>query len=339
MDHKNPRITVLLSVYNGEEFISEAVESILAQTLSDFEFVIYDDGSTDNTREIVARFNDPRIEVRANPKNKGLVVNLADGVRCARGDFIARMDADDIAHPCRFEQQVQFLDENPGVDVLGTGVVFFSSAGETLGIQPTLHDDIALSLFFDFTMMHPTVMFRTAALKRSGLNYDPDFATSEDFDLWTRMIRTHQFHNLPLPLLRMREHTTKMTKTRREEFIKSADLIRARQLGELGLSSETPGAAIFFNAARSDLISSRTDFELLQELLCRIIKANKSVCLFSQPKLEIYAAAFFRATCRRALLRGSPSGAAFWQSKLRRYDELSARQYVGMGWRTLRAFV
>lgn len=339
MTQRRSRVTVLLSVFNGAEFIADAIQSILDQTYSDFTFVIYDDGSTDDTLRIIKGFGDPRIELRANAVNQGLAANLADGVRRAQGDFIARMDADDVAFRDRFERQIAFLDANPSVDVLGTSVVFFSGASETIGIQPRDHCDIAISLFFNFTMMHPTVVLRTVALRASDFNYDPAFNGAEDFDLWARMIRSRRFHNLQVPLLRMREHGDKVSVAKREEVRRVANKVRARQLLELGVSLEPQDAKIFFGAAWADPVDTAADLARLEKVLLRIIEANKWARVFDQPKLENYAASFFRESCRQALMRGNASGAAFWRSELRRHERLGAREIGGMAWRTTCALV
>ena len=122
---KKCRITVLMSVYNGERYLKEAIESILNQTYKDFEFVIYDDCSTDNTPEIIESYSDSRIVYRRNSVNQGLTRNLADGVSRSAADYIARMDADDIAYPERLERQLEWMEHHPEVTVLGSPVSFF----------------------------------------------------------------------------------------------------------------------------------------------------------------------------------------------------------------------
>ncbi len=339
MTRQQPRITVLLPVYNGESYIAEAIGSILNQTFPDFKLVIYDDGSTDRTLQEIERFDDARIELRALPVNRGRSPNLSEGVQRAQSEFIARMDADDVAHPERFQKQVAFLDENPEVDILGSNVVFFSEQGEALGIQPEHHEDIAIALLFGFTMLHPTVMMRTSSLRNRGFNYDPRLVISEDFDLWVRMARSGRLHNLQLPLLRMREHPSKVTRTDRRNAEAEGDRVRQKQLEELGVRLGEGEAEVFFRAARSEPAENSLELSQLDRVLNHIISANRAAEIFHQSKLESAAASLFRATCRRSLMMGRSSGAAYWRSNLRRYERLSSRELAGMMWRTAQAML
>jgi glycosyltransferase involved in cell wall biosynthesis len=122
MDTISPRITVLMSVYNAQLFIAEAVESVLNQIFKDFEFLIFEDKSTDSSLEILRSYSDPRIRLIANEHNQGLTKNLASGMRIARGEFVARMDADDVCVPNRLETQLAYLEEHPEISVLGSAV-------------------------------------------------------------------------------------------------------------------------------------------------------------------------------------------------------------------------
>ena len=145
------RVTILMSVYNGSAYLSQAIDSIINQTFGDFEFVIYDDASTDDSYDIIRCYEDPRIVIRRNSENKGLTKNLSEGIFKSESAYIARMDADDIAHPDRLRRQVEYLDSHSDIDVLGTNVVFFDEKNKFIGRQPESHDEIAVYLFFGFT--------------------------------------------------------------------------------------------------------------------------------------------------------------------------------------------
>jgi glycosyltransferase involved in cell wall biosynthesis len=139
-----PRISVVMSVYNGEKYLRQAIESILQQTYTDFEFIIIDDGSTDSSREIIQSYDDKRIRLVINEQNIGLTKSLNKGIRLAKGEFIARMDADDISLPQRFEKQVAYLDSHPEVGVLGTYANIIDHRGKIINniIFPTEHETI-----------------------------------------------------------------------------------------------------------------------------------------------------------------------------------------------------
>ena len=181
-----PVVTVLMSVYNGEKYLRQAIDSILNQTLRDFEFVIYDDCSNDSTAEIINSYSDTRIVYRRNSSNKGLTANLADGVKRSAARYIARMDADDVAYSNRLKRQVEWMDVHPEITILGTPVKYFSvSPGDgALSEQPQDDATIKARLFIDFTLMHPSIMIRRDDLVNRGINYNTDFRYSQDHALY-----------------------------------------------------------------------------------------------------------------------------------------------------------
>lgn len=206
---KKCRITVLMSVYNGERYLREAIESILNQTYKEFEFVIYDDCSTDHTPEIIKSYSDSRIIYRRNSVNQGLTRNLADGVSRSEADYIARMDADDIAYLERLARQVEWMDRHPEVTILGSFVNYFKEKLGDLGIakQPTDDKTIKATLFISFTLMHPSIIIRREDFVKHGLNYDPEYRCSQDHALYLDCIRKGlKFANTEEPLLHMRAH-------------------------------------------------------------------------------------------------------------------------------------
>ncbi|MBN2585368.1 glycosyltransferase [Patescibacteria group bacterium] len=196
-----PRVSVVMSVYNGEQYLREAVNSIINQTFADFELILINDGSTDGTSAILQQLTDPRIVLFNHSQNAGLVARLREGVEQARGELIARMDADDISLPERFAKQVAFFDTHPEVGLLGTAMRQVDSTGRLLAIisPPTKHLLIKWNSLFEATVMHPTVMMRKTAVLQAG-NYNLDYIHVEDTELWSRMIMITNFANLPDPL-------------------------------------------------------------------------------------------------------------------------------------------
>jgi len=176
-------ITVLMSVFNAERYLSFAIQSILDQSFSNFEFLIIDDGSTDASKEIIASYNDPRIRYVKSEINLNLCRSLAKGVTLARGEFIARMDADDVAHSQRLERQLSTMRIRPDLNLLGTNVRCIDENNKIIGYPKVTSDPLNLrwSLFFRNCFNHPTVMIRTAALRKSGLNYGVVPASIADY--------------------------------------------------------------------------------------------------------------------------------------------------------------
>ena len=199
-------LTVLMSVYNGEIYLEEAIESILHQTFTDFDFLIIDDASTDKTSDILEKFTqqDSRIKIITNEKNSGLAYSLAKGVEAAKTPWIARMDADDISMRDRLEKQMKYLAENPETDILGGYALDINDRGEILDSRkvPTDHDNIVKFIWTN-PLIHPTVLFRRSAILKIGSYYcKTPKRIPEDYDLWFRSCAAGlQFANLPEPLI------------------------------------------------------------------------------------------------------------------------------------------
>lgn len=239
-----PRITVLMPVFNGAAFLRPAIESILDQTYRDFELLIIDDGSTDASREVAAGFADPRIRRLENGRNLGLIATLNRGLDLARGEYIARMDADDLSFPERFARQVGFLDGHPEVGVCGTWYERAAPEGTTLMQPPSEDALIRLLLTFDTVFAHNTIMLRRHLLERHGLRYDPAFPYAEDYDFWVRCARHTRLANIPEVLLHYRYHEGNTSSRFKTEQIRTADRVRAAYLADLGLVPTTEELAV-----------------------------------------------------------------------------------------------
>jgi glycosyltransferase involved in cell wall biosynthesis len=217
-----PVVTVLMSVHNGLPYLAEAVDSILAQSFREFEFLILDDASTDGTREFLRQQTDPRIRVVELDKNIGLTAALNRGVAEARGEFIARQDADDISDPRRLELQLGFLSGHPSCAVLGSQARIIDGAGRSLGKKdfPLSYRGIAFAHLLDNALAHSAVTFRKAAVVAAG-GYDEAWPASQDYELWSRMSERHALANLPERLLTLRVVGTSITQThKRPELIR-----------------------------------------------------------------------------------------------------------------------
>lgn len=228
-------ISVIMSVYNGERYLEEAIESILAQTLRDFEFLIVNDGSTDKSVKILAGAvsRDVRIRIITNPSNIGLTRSLNKAFAEARGTLIARMDADDVALPERFEKQVAFLQNNPEVGVVGTAYRFINEGGETVGDgeKAILTDNrsIQRALIRFNPFLHSSVMIRKGLLDRVG-GYDERYKKAQDYDLWMRLAPLCKFANLSDVLMKKRFTADMISYAQERKQIKSAIRIRFKAL-------------------------------------------------------------------------------------------------------------
>jgi glycosyltransferase involved in cell wall biosynthesis len=214
---KDPAVTVLMAVYNGERFLSEAIKSILNQTFSDFEFLIINDGSTDRTPDILLSYQDPRIRIVRNDGNIGLTKSLNLGLALARGEYIARQDADDISYSERLERQISFMRKNPHVAVLGTQVNYLHGDGRRPKFVRPGKPVSALAAKFCLMFSppnpvnHPTVMFRKSIIGGKYRGYDTNYVVGQDADLWCRVAMKYVIQNLPETLVTMRIHSSSVT--------------------------------------------------------------------------------------------------------------------------------
>ncbi|MBE6460609.1 MAG: glycosyltransferase family 2 protein [Alphaproteobacteria bacterium] len=224
-----PKVSVLMTAYNSERYIAEAIESILNQTFSDFEFLIINDGSTDKTADIIAQYakTDKRIRFIDNKKNQGLIAVLNQGLDLARGEYIARMDSDDIAMPERLEKQVAYLDENPHVGAVGG---WHEKFGEN--INPSVRQYPERAKILDMLIVgtplsHPTTTIRTSVLRDNKIYYNPDFPHAEDYEIWSQIIKVAPIHNVPEKLLRYRWHNMNVSVVSQKIQRESAERVKA----------------------------------------------------------------------------------------------------------------
>lgn len=212
-----PALTAAMSVYNGERFLVSAIESILAQTFADFEFLILDDGSTDQTRQIIQSFADKDSRIRPIIRdNRGLIVSLNQMLAEARAPIIARMDADDIAHRDRFEKQMAFLAAHPDHGIVGSWSEDINEDGEPWLVDapdhPVTHDEFAHNVRYGGPLLcHPVVMFRADIVQRAG-GYHAAFKHCEDHDLWLRLASMTKMANIPERLIRYRHYPEQVSK-------------------------------------------------------------------------------------------------------------------------------
>jgi len=207
-----PKVSVVLSVYNGEQFLNEAVRSILGQTFKDFEFIIIDDGSTDASKKIIETLIDSRIHLIFR-KNKGLTPSLNEGLKLSTGEFIARMDADDIAEPKRIEKQVAFLERHPDVYLCGTWAKIIDEKGEKKGdfITPIESSQVKKMMFWHNPFIHPSVMFRRKIVDTIGY-YSEKIKYAQDYEYWSRIIKNFPGSNIPEFLMQYRISKRSMTR-------------------------------------------------------------------------------------------------------------------------------
>lgn len=204
---KSPKITVLMSVYNGEKYIKEAIDSILFQTFKDFEFLIINDGSTDRTAEIIRSYSDQRIKIHKNKENFGLTKSLNIGLKLARGEYIIRQDADDISMSERLEKELDFLETHKDYAVVGTFVKIMNENSKIIRLlkRPVNDGQIREFLKKDNCITHGSSMIRMESFYDVGF-YDESMERSQDYELWLRISKKYRMANIPEYLYIWRNH-------------------------------------------------------------------------------------------------------------------------------------
>lgn len=236
-----PRVSVLMAVKDGADTVAEAMDSILGQTLTDIEFIVVDDGSTDHTPVVLKGYDDARIMWIRNERSQGLTQSLNRALARARGTFIARQDADDRSLPERLERQVEFLEEHTDVGLLGTAYHVLDETGARQEIQchPTGDHGIRWQMLFHNAFCHTSVMFRSKLFNDNGLRYNETVTYSQDYDLWARAMEVTRGGNLDTPLVELRLHESSISATKRASQQRFAGKVSRRQLAAL-LPDRTP---------------------------------------------------------------------------------------------------
>ncbi len=236
MKIKDPVVSIVMPAYNAEKYLREAIESILSQTFTDFEFIIINDGSTDRTKEIILSYDDPRIVYIENEKNSGICVTLNKGLDVARGKYIARMDSDDISLPERLTAQVEYLDKHNGIGIIGSDIIVFGE-GIDARIFNQVYDENLCSagLLFNPCFAHPSVMWRKNLMEEYNLRYEDQYRGLEDLRMWWRFAKITNLANISEPLLKYRHHPSQETKKLDEKKIEISNEFRCERFEDFGL--------------------------------------------------------------------------------------------------------
>lgn len=289
-----PKVSVIMPAYNAEKYIGEAIDSILAQTFVDFEFIILNDCSTDRTEEIILSYCDPRIVYLKNEKNLGVAATLNRGLDLACGEYIARMDADDISLPERFAKQVAYLDKHGSTAVLGTALELFDENGVISSRWSSVDaKQMKVDLFFSCGLAHPSVMMRRDVVQSFG-GYDVRFEGLEDYHLWCRISGRYDVVTLPDLLFRYRVHSAQVTQNPSAKHRERMRRLKTWQLEQLGLPTEGRLAERFYDWCAGKHPVNAEELLELEAFFLAAIKANNEV--------SAYDAALFRSNFRSVLI-------------------------------------
>lgn len=326
---KQPLISALMSVYNGERFVAEAVESILNQSCTDFEFLVVNDGSTDRSADIIRSFNDPRIVYIENPVNMGLIASLNKGLALARGRYIARMDHDDVALPERFSEQIAHLEGNRDLVVAGSDYYLVTDNRETRSAQHwSRHSDyLKTVLLFSTCFAHPTVMMKNV-FRETGLTYEGEFKHTEDYRLWTRLAAQGGFAVIPKALIRYRVHAGQTTVQNRSAQFALSARIREDYLEKLGFTCTETQREIHHLIGNNTFIRQKDQLEAAGNWLLELVRQNREKAVFSEQPFALAIHKFWIDLCGHTSL-GFSAYRCYYRSALSRISKTPA----GERWR------
>ncbi len=221
------KVSVIMATYKTpEQYLEKAIESILNQTYVNFEFIIIVDGDLEN-KAIVEKYDDKRIKVIFNKKNMGLPYSLNKGIELSSGEYILRMDSDDISFKNRIEQQVAFMENNKEIDIAGAYAVTFGEKKAFSFYPFNDYETIKAQLIVRCVLVHPTVIIRASTLKKE-IKYNESYFTAQDYELWSRMVRKHNICIMPFYILKLRIHKSQASQAKRQtQLMNTKNILRS----------------------------------------------------------------------------------------------------------------
>lgn len=327
-----PRVSVVMASFNRDDYLRQAIDSILNQSFPDFEFIIVDDGSAESTRTLLRDYarRDPRIVLVLNESNMRHARSLNKGLALARGQYIARMDSDDIALPMRLARQVAFMDANPQVGICGSWIQYF---GTRTHLRRTPPDDatIRCALFFHSAIIHPSAMFRRQLFVDHNLAYNVDFTEAEDYELWVRAAQVTTLANVPQVLLHYRSHGNQTGTRNREVQVALADSLRLAQLARFGLPLTEEEQSFHLRVAKLTLTMmpmTIVEIDRADRWLQRLVATNQIQKVFPEPMFSDKLREQWYLLCSRATHLNLVAWIRYWQSPLRQLNKVRQREHA-----------
>lgn len=294
--YDNPLISVLMPVFNAEEYLEESIKSVLNQTFRNFELIICYDQSSDNSIKIIRNFQakDKRLTISYG-KGRGLINSLNDGLELSSGNYIARMDADDISLNTRFEDQLNFMEKNPDVGICGTWVEIFGEVDKNLIWKlPVNNQALKPMLLFSVPFAHPSVMIRAELFRKCNLSYNINYNRVEDYKLWVDCAEVTKFSVLPKVLIKYRYLTTSLSKTAEIEYEKRYVALKSvfgEVLQKMQIeNSETENRLHYIIGLNERISKEKLNIRFLNQYLMKLSNANKLSKTFDQKELDLYLA-------------------------------------------------
>jgi glycosyltransferase involved in cell wall biosynthesis len=322
-----PLVSVVMPVYHADEYLPEAIESIMNQKFRDFEFIIICDDPSEKTKEIIDKYQNTDKRINAiYQKREGLVASLNKGFSMARGKYIARMDADDISLPQRFEGQVKFLENHQDIGICGTGILMKYHFINKKWLYPSDDASIKAKLLFSSPFAHPTIMIRRDILSKVEIVYDPEYKHAEDYELWVRCSEFTRFANLKIPLLVYRLNKSNISRIFQKEQRENSYRIQLSLLKKFGPLFTLDQLNIHSSMIFQNFEKSKISVENIESWLMTLKEINEKQHLYPTIAFnKILAEQWYEVCCCTTNL-GQWNWKKFWESPLVQYLSLSSRR-------------
>ncbi len=323
----NPLITVLMPVYNAEKHIEETIKSILNQTYKEFELLLIDDGCTDNTIKIIKKNRDERIKIIKNEKNIGLTKSLNKGIRLAKGKYIARMDSDDIMFKNRLKKQIEVLEKEKEIALVGSRAIFFYDDLKFIKKKSKKfksQSEIRTELLFSNPIIHPSVMIRKSVLLKNNIFYDEALTNSQDHGLWVDLLLDNSFFILNETLINYRITATGVTAITKDKKKEPKKIIYSKLFKKLNISFTDEELGIHYEIDRMyGLKNYKYSLKEKEKWLSKLLISLKKLNLI-EPKIfkPIFAKKYLEVCLTQGCYENYRSSIFFQEIKVTKFKFL-----------------
>lgn len=278
---KDISITVLMPVYNASAYLKEAIDSVLSQTFKNFELLLINDGSTDNSEEIILSYSDKRIRYFKNEKNLGLIATLNKGIELIETPYIVRADADDINYPERLQTQYDFMEKNPAIALCGS---WFEIIGDRIGFVKYVenHNEIILKMLYQCHFCHPTIILRKEMIDIFEIKFDPIFIHAEDYDFFTRIAEKFPVANIQKVLVKYRIHSGSVSAHNKKIQDENSFKIKQRLFKKIGIIINEQALSLYQKIAQHEYETAPDFIENSKQLLEKMVSANDTTLYFEK---------------------------------------------------------
>ncbi|MDO9000765.1 MAG: glycosyltransferase family 2 protein [Bacteroidota bacterium] len=333
----SPLVTILMPVYNADFFLKRAMDSILEQTYSNIEFLIINDGSTDNSLSIIKSYSDNRIVLIENEKNLGLIYSLNIGLQKARGKYVARMDADDVSYKNRIQKQLVFMENHSDVGILGTFIQ--KEKKFELYANPKLtSNELKARLIFNNIFNHPTILFRNSFLKEQNISYNAEFKHAEDYNLWLNTIPKTDFAILNESLLYYENHQSQVSEIFNAEQKINVNKSHRQFFTSLNLNFSGAELEIHRRLFYQDYLYNKTFIAELENWLLKISESTSLQSLLTKEALQKTTSVVWFEVCTHFASKKIKTHQRFYKSPLCNTKQLSFKSILLFNLKSIFAF-